>query len=106
MTAEALIAMPLPQIVGLIGAGLYMVNYSLLSLRVLSGDSARYFALNLLAALLVMISLTQSFNLAAATIQSFWVVVSIVSIIVRVRRRATPPPIFRSQTSLGPADAA
>ncbi len=48
-----------------------MVNYSLLSLRVLSGDSARYFALNLLAALLVLVGLTHSFNLAPQRYRRF-----------------------------------
>lgn len=87
MPSETLSDMSGLQIAGLCGAGLYMMTYSLLSTRVLTGDSALYFALNLCAATLVLLSLGQAFNAATLVIQTFWIVTSVISILVRIRRK-------------------
>ncbi|WP_179378803.1 CBU_0592 family membrane protein [Jannaschia marina] len=71
---------------GLLGAILYMASYTLLAGRRLSGDSVPYFLLNLAAATLVLISLNTSFNFASLMIQAFWILVSVLSIAVRLRR--------------------
>jgi hypothetical protein len=79
--------------IGVIGFFLYVLAYTLLTLRVLQGDSVKYFALNLLAAMCVLIGLMASFNLASALIQLFWVVMSLVGItlhLVRPNRPARP----------------
>lgn len=71
------------EIAGVAGFGLYVLNYSLLSLGRLSSNSKLYFAINLVAASLVLTGLTQSFNLAAALLQSFWIVMSLTALLLR-----------------------
>ncbi|CTQ48191.1 CBU_0592 family membrane protein [Jannaschia donghaensis] len=88
MITDMIFALPEPtlQHVGLSGAFLYMMTFALLALGILSGDSIKYFMMNLTAASLVLVSLSQSFNAASLVIQLFWIVVSVISIVVRLRR--------------------
>lgn len=88
MTTEMMLLLPAPslQLVGLSGAAVYMMTYTLLATRIISGDSIGYFLMNLSAASLVLVSLSQSFNAAALVIQLFWIVVSTLSIAARLRR--------------------
>ena len=72
---------------GVIGFLLYVANYTMLSLRILHSDSITYFAINIAAAALVLLSLTQDFNLASAMIQTFWIVLGIPAILLRMGRR-------------------
>jgi predicted MFS family arabinose efflux permease len=69
---------------GVFGAALYIGNYTLLVMQRSSTDRPVYFSVNLLAASLLLLSLTQSFNLGAALIQFFFLVMSVVGIISRV----------------------
>lgn len=75
------------RMLGVIGFLGYVSLYTCLSLRVLHSDSIAYFAGNICAASLVLISLTQDFNLASAMIQCFWIAMGIPAIILRLRRR-------------------
>lgn len=75
------------ELLGVFGFFLYVLNYTFLTFRVLSGDSLTYFALNFCAASLVLIGLTTSFNLAAALVQIFWICMSTLAIILRLIRR-------------------
>ena len=72
---------------GVAGALLYMTNYTLLTLGLVNSGHIRYFVLNGTAAGLVLIGLTDQFNLAAAMIQGFFVFVSITGIILRLTYR-------------------
>jgi hypothetical protein len=100
--AESLIIGPLGalDLLGVLGAMLYIGNYMRLVLQRVSADTAGYFVVNLLAASLVLIGLTQAFNLAAALIQLFFVVMSLLAIAnrwhplhrLRRRRRTAPAP--------------
>lgn len=74
--------------IGVLGFALYVLAYGLLTLRVLSGNSLAYFALNLAAASCVLVGLTASFNLASALIQLFWVAMSLLGITLHVLRPA------------------
>ncbi|GAA4227406.1 hypothetical protein GGQ68_004328 [Sagittula marina] len=56
----------------LIGALIYVSNYTLLSLGWHSSDAQRYYLLNVLAAGAVMASLMGQFNLPALMIQFFY----------------------------------
>jgi len=76
------------ELIGIAGFALYVINYSLLTLRFMSGQSLSYFVLNLLAAAFVLVGLTVSFNLASAMIQLFWVVMSTLGIALRLMRPA------------------
>lgn len=73
--------------IGFTGFLFYVINYTLLSFRVLSGDSVRYYAINFTAASMVLFSLGASFNLASALIQVFWIVLSVIAITIRLGRR-------------------
>ena len=71
--------------IGVAGFCLYVLNYSLLTLHRITSHSKIYFVINLIAASFVLIGLIQSFNLASALIQGFWIIISITAIIVRLR---------------------
>lgn len=75
---------------GLAGFGLYVLNYALLTLQRGRADRIGHFAINGTAASLVLIGLAQDFNLASALIQIFWIVMSAVAIVLRLRRARTP----------------
>lgn len=88
--------------VGLIGVTLYASNYIGLSLRLLTSEGIPYFALNTLAAICVLVSLTQSFNLASALIQSFWIAAGLLAVCVRLRRRRGARRALRSAVASAP----
>lgn len=65
---------------GIFGAALYLGAYGALQIGVLRGSSILYTVLNLAAALAVLISLGEAFNLSSAIIQTSWVVLSIIGL--------------------------
>jgi len=71
--------------IGIIGFGLYVLTYALLTFNRITSQSPAYFVLNMIAATLVLIGLTHSFNLASALIQTFWIAMSITAIVMRLR---------------------
>lgn len=77
--------------IGIAGFGLYVLTYGLLTLEKVGSDTITYFALNGLAAAMVLIGLISAFNLASALIQIFWIAISLVAVYVRLRRRPTTP---------------
>jgi hypothetical protein len=79
----------LVDVIGVIGFSLYVMNYCLLTFHRLTSHSKLYFMINLMAASMVLIGLTHSFNLASALIQLFWIVISTTAIVLRQRRSRT-----------------
>ena len=75
-------------LIGVAGFCLYVMNYAALTFHWLDSHCRLYFAVNLVAATCVLIGLSSSFNLAAALIQLFWVVMATVGLCVRCRRNA------------------
>ena len=75
--------------IGVAGFMLYVLNYLLLTFKKISTACVAYFALNWMAASMVLIGLAASFNLAAALIQMFWIGISTVAIAIRMRDRHT-----------------
>jgi hypothetical protein len=71
-------------LLGVIGAALYIGNYALLVVRRFSTDTPGFFMVNLLAASLLLVSLTHAFNLGAALIQIFFLVMSAAGIVSRL----------------------
>lgn len=65
---------------GLSGALLYSAGYLLAAYDRMPSQSPIYYATKLIAALLVLISLVQDFNLASAIIQVFFITVSMIGI--------------------------
>ena len=77
--------------IGVAGFGLYVLNYTLLTFRKIKTECVLYFVINGTAASMVLISLSSSFNLASAMIQIFWVGISMVAVVIRLRRPVTAP---------------
>ena len=69
--------------IGVIGVTLYVGSYFLLQTKIFDGNKNTYAVMNLLAPIAVLVSLTESFNLASALIQISWVTISIVGISLR-----------------------
>lgn len=75
------------EMIGVAGFVLYVLNYGLITIKWLNSDDISYFLLNWLAASFVLVGLIQSFNLASALIQIFWIGISTVAIVIRLRDR-------------------
>lgn len=71
---------------GLAGVGIYILAYGLLQAGGIRGTGYLYPALNMVAALLLLVSLGQAFNLSAALVQVCWVVISLYGITRRFLR--------------------
>ncbi len=69
--------------IGVIGFGLYVTNYSLLSSRVINSESVGFFAMNTLAAAFVLTSNYVEFNLASVMIQVFWIAIGFKAMMIR-----------------------
>ncbi|TCS67542.1 CBU_0592 family membrane protein [Primorskyibacter sedentarius] len=74
------------RMLGLVGFCLYVINYFLLSTQIFTAQGIRYFVVNTTAAVLVLIGLTQDFNLPAALTQGFMICMGTAAILIRVRR--------------------
>lgn len=73
--------MDIQDIAGLVGAGVYLSSYALISLRILDSRSYTYLVMNAIAPSLVLVSLMKDWNLAAAIIQVTWLLLSFVGLI-------------------------
>ena len=72
--------------IGNIGVALILLAYLLLQLQKLDAHDARYSLMNGFGAAFVLVSLYSDFNLSAAVIQVFWLVISGVGL-YRARER-------------------
>jgi len=78
-------------IAGLAGVATYVGAYGALQLDLVDGNGVRYSVANVVAASLVLISLTSDFNLASAVIQVVWITIGITGLVIRfVRNQAQP----------------
>jgi hypothetical protein len=68
------------EMAGLLGVILYVGAYAALQSGLLRSNGYAYAAANLLAAALVLLSLTSDFNLSAAISQIIWIVLSVVGL--------------------------
>lgn len=82
--------------IGVAGFILYVANYALLTFQHITSQSKTFFVINMFAASFVLIGLIQSFNLASALIQCFWIVISITAIVLR----KAPPQTSKSGAQL------
>ncbi|NNU15985.1 hypothetical protein HK107_06585 [Parvularcula sp. ZS-1/3] len=74
-------------IIGLIGVGLILAAYFLLQTEKLASDQLGYPVLNLVGALLILVSLTHTFNLASFVIEVCWIAISVYGIVKILKRR-------------------
>jgi len=65
---------------GYAGVGFYLMSYSLLQMGLIRGAGYVYTLMNLTAASLVLVSLTQAFNMSSAIIQIMWILISVVGL--------------------------
>ena len=73
------------QVAGLAGAVTYICNYLMIAMDRLTSRSPLYYLLQLTGASLVMISLMAQFNMAAAIVQGFFILVSMLGIFRHLR---------------------
>lgn len=65
---------------GYTGVAFYLISYSMLQMGLIRGAGYAYTLMNLTAACLVLVSLTQAFNMSAAIIQSMWILISVIGL--------------------------
>ena len=70
---------------GVLGVLIYMGSYVLLNVGYIAGQGYHYALINMVAAICVLASLSQSFNLASAMIQVCWIAISLYGL-ARLRR--------------------
>lgn len=70
---------------GLCGVAAYIGAYFSVQVGRLKPESAVYSALNLIGPLLVLVSLTDAFNLASFIAQSFWIAITLLGLFRRYR---------------------
>ena len=82
-------------VIGLAGVAGYIAAYTLLQLGFLDGNGVPYSIANVAAASLVLISLTQDFNLASAITQVVWIVIGVTGLLLRLMQRRST--VYASQ---------
>ena len=75
-------------VAGLIGVALVLVAYLLVQTRHLDARHPLYLAVNGIGAILVLVSLTNAFNLSAFVIQCAWIAISVYGLVRWWRDRA------------------
>lgn len=65
------------QAMGVLGSACYLLNYFLLQVGMMDGNGHPYRLGSLIAASLVLASLTEQFNLASAIVQISWIALSL-----------------------------
>ena len=81
--------MDLYTFIGLAGVAGYVAAYTLLQLGFLDGNGVPYSVANVVAAALVLVSLTEDFNLASAVIQVVWIFVGVIGLLLRLMHKRT-----------------
>lgn len=90
----AITAETLASLLGLAGALIYIGAYFALQTGIMRGATIPFTLLNIAAAALVLVSLTQAFNLGAALIQTAWLTISFIGLarVLFLRRTARLRP--------------
>ncbi|MEP4052762.1 MAG: hypothetical protein ABJN22_11005 [Litorimonas sp.] len=76
----------LPDIIGLIGVLIILITYGALTLEKMNPKGWRYSAGNGIGAVLILISLYYSFNLASFVIEIAWLAISLIGLWKALRR--------------------
>lgn len=79
--------MTIPDLIGLFGVALILIAYWALQTERLAAEDWRFSAVNGLGALLIMVSLYFTFNLASFVIEVFWLAISLFGLWKAWRRR-------------------
>lgn len=76
-------------VIGIIGVGMILLAYLGIQIERIDGQSLMYSMVNLIGAVLILISLYFTFNLASFIIECFWLLISLLGIARWIRRRNT-----------------
>lgn len=76
-----------PDLIGYAGVFMVLVAYTLLQARRMDGNGVLYPLINLIGAVLILISLLYKPNMPAIVMEAAWVVVSVVGIFFAIRTR-------------------
>jgi drug/metabolite transporter (DMT)-like permease len=76
-----------PDILGLIGVFMVLMAYGLQQMRRIDGNGVLYPSLNLIGAILILISLAYKPNVPAIVMEAAWVAMSVVGIFLAVKAR-------------------
>ncbi|MDZ7644390.1 MAG: hypothetical protein U5K76_09385 [Woeseiaceae bacterium] len=82
-------------VVGTLGVLFIVGTYFLLQLGRLHSTLLSFSILNAAGAALILVSLTQEFNLAAFLIESIWLLISVYGIVANLARRKDGKPVVR-----------
>lgn len=74
-------------VVGAIGVSILLATYLALQLKKLESTALSYSVWNGVGAALILVSLTQAFNLSAVLIESAWLLISLVGVVTALRSR-------------------
>lgn len=83
--------MTLPDIIGLFGVACVLYAYWALQTERLAAEDWRFSAVNGIGAVLIMVSLFHTFNLASFVIEIVWLAISLYGLWKAWRRRAANP---------------
>ena len=67
-------------VVGTLGVGLILLCYFLIQTGKMSAENPYYSILNMLGAMMILLSLYFEFNFASVLIESFWVLISLIGV--------------------------
>jgi len=83
------------EFIGYIGVAIYVASYALLATQKLTGESAMYHSLNLIAPCCIIVSLYDAFNAPSAVIQSIWIAISLTALfrILKLKNACTKKEI-------------
>ncbi len=77
-------------LIGYVGVFMVLVAYTLLQARRMDGNGVWYPLINLVGAILILISLLYKPNMPAIVMEAAWVVVSVVGIFFAIKARSKP----------------
>ena len=72
-------------VVGTLGVSILLATYLALQLKRIDSADLSYSIWNGLGAALILVSLTQSFNLSAFLIESSWLLISLIGVVTAIR---------------------
>ena len=72
------------RLIGVLGFLFYIGGFAALQLEFLDGRGIAYSLVNILAAAMVLISMTREFNLASAMIQTSWIIIGMSGLALRL----------------------
>lgn len=78
----------LANIVGMVGTSLIVAAYLLMQLNKLDPKGMNFNLINLIGAILLLISLMVHFNLASVVIEVFWIIASVIGIVNIMRSKS------------------